>query len=443
MTGRGKGIGLVLIAGLIVALLAACGGNNEGASSSAPAASSAPAESSAAPSVSEPAAADIKGEITWATHRTDLVDNGTFDAYVAKFKEKYPAVTDVKIEGLKDYAQTIKVRLAGNEVPDVYSPVNAIQDNFEKLYAPLDDLGLQGNIILEEAGSYNGRLYYVTTGGGTNGLIYNKAAFAQAGIEGPPKTLDELFAAAEKLKAAGIVPMNTDFKDGWTLGPYLDPISYYSGTDNYHNYFYESETPFTVDGPVGRIAGVLKKLIDNKWVEPDIYSTDWEGSIKDIATGKAGMYYMGQFLLPAMETLGGGNPEDFGYVPFPYDNSGTYKALISGDYPIAVSATSENIPTAKAWLKFLLEESTLADDTGLIPTMKNKSSGIPQLVEFNSWNPTYITSSAQSQDSIEVEQKVQFDASKVLQEAAVAEDMQTVFDKYNKLFADAKKELGK
>ncbi|MBO9610683.1 MAG: carbohydrate ABC transporter substrate-binding protein [Paenibacillaceae bacterium] len=437
-----KGIGLALTVCMIATVVSACSKKEEtgqqASSSPTPAASAA----STKPSASDPKA-DIKGTITWATHRTDLVDNGTFDAYVAKFKAEYPNVSDVKIEGLKDYAQTIKVRLAGNEAPDVYSPVDTIQKNFATLYAPLDDLGLKGKIILEEAGTYDGHLYYVTTGGGTNGLIYNKKAFAKAGIAGPPKTLDELYADAEKLKAAGIVPMNTDFKDGWTLGPYQDAISFYANSDNLHNYFLATTPPFATDGPVGKVASILKKLIDNKWVEPDIYSTDWEGSIKDIATGKAGMYYMGQFLLPSMVTIGGGDPKDFGYVPFPYDNSGTYKVIISGDYNLAVSATSKNQATAKAWLKFLLTESNYADDTGLIPTMKDKKSGVPQLVEFNSWNPTYMTMSPQAQDSIAIEQKMQFDASKLLQEASVAKDMQTVFDKYNKQYADAKKAIVK
>ncbi|WP_167859575.1 ABC transporter substrate-binding protein [Paenibacillus cymbidii] len=447
-----KGIGSALVASMMVAgILAACSGKENGENGASPktsssASPSAAASASASPKPSDAGSggnADVKGTITWATHRTDLVDNGTFDAYVAKFKAKYPGVTNVKIEGLKDYGQTIKVRLAGNEAPDVFSPVDTVQENYASLYAPLDDLGLKGKIILEQNGTYNNHLYYVTTGGVTGGLIYNKAAFAKAGLSGPPKTLDELYAAAAKLKAAGITPMATDFKDAWTLGYYFDAVSYYAGSDNYHNYIFNTANPFTSDGPFGKGFGILKKMIDNKWVEPDIYSTDWENSIKEIATGKAGMYYIGQWLLPQMASTGGGNPKDFGFVPFPYDNSGTYKALIASDYSIAVSAKSKNLPTAKAWLKFIIEESAYADDAGLLPALKDRASGIPQLTEFNSWKPTYVTSGAQLQPSIEIEQKMQFDPTKMLQEAVVAKDMQTVFDKYNKLYADTKKAAGK
>ena len=38
-------------------------------------------------------------------------------------------------------------------------------------------------------------------------IWYSKAAFKQAGIAAEPKTMDELFAALDKLKAAGLVPL--------------------------------------------------------------------------------------------------------------------------------------------------------------------------------------------------------------------------------------------
>ena len=45
-------------------------------------------------------------------------------------------------------------------------------------------------------------------------VLYNKAQFAEAGVE-PPQTWDELIAVAEKLKAAGITPFNATTQDGW------------------------------------------------------------------------------------------------------------------------------------------------------------------------------------------------------------------------------------
>lgn len=443
---------MLVLAMALSSLLAACGGNkgdNNGASNADPTPSATNSNAGASQNAdtgsdnAEPQQEEIQGTVTMATHRTDAVENGTFDRYIAKFNEKYPNV-EVKIEGLKDYGQTIQVRIAANEAPDVLSPPDTIlKKDYPSLFEPINEYQGKFSRDLEEVGTYEGNLYAIPSGTSANGLIYNKAAFAKAGIDGPPKTLDELFADAKKLKDAGIVPVATNFKDGWTLADYLNIVNFISGSNNYRNYFYESDPPFAIDGPVGQSLGILKRLIDEKLVEPDIYSTNWEGTIIDLATGKAGMMFIGQWLLPQMETTGGGDPKDFGFVPFPYDNSGVYKSMISSDFKWAINKTSKNIPAAKAWLQFLLEESTYADDSGLIPTLDGQKSTIAHLAEFMSKNPEMIGMGPDGQDTLATEKEMQFDRIKFLQEAVTSDSMEAVFKDFSKRYTDAKKKLAK
>lgn len=49
-----------------------------------------------------------------------------------------------------------------------------------------------------------------------SGVIYNKAIFAEAGVE-VPKTWDEFIAAAETFKSQGINPFYLTYKDAWTV----------------------------------------------------------------------------------------------------------------------------------------------------------------------------------------------------------------------------------
>lgn len=67
--------------------------------------------------------------------------------------------------------------------------------------------------ILGVPGSLSGWVFY-----------YNKALFTEAGLdpETPPRTFDDLVAAAEKLKAAGIVPFGGGNADGWGNLQYLN-----------------------------------------------------------------------------------------------------------------------------------------------------------------------------------------------------------------------------
>ena len=64
--------------------------------------------------------------------------------------------------------------------------------------------------------SYNGAPYAVPVGVHRNGVLWNNAKIlADNGIKAPTDW-DSFFAAADKLKAAGITPLALGDKDGWT-----------------------------------------------------------------------------------------------------------------------------------------------------------------------------------------------------------------------------------
>src|SRR5687768_14091981 len=63
--------------------------------------------------------------------------------------------------------------------------------------------------------SYLGKNYGVATDMGMVGFWYNKALFAEAGIESPPETWTELLDDVKALKAAGITPIAIGEGDKW------------------------------------------------------------------------------------------------------------------------------------------------------------------------------------------------------------------------------------
>ncbi|RKP56069.1 extracellular solute-binding protein [Cohnella endophytica] len=431
-----KNVTISLALTLGVGLLAGCGNSNNDSNVSPSA--SATTEPGAS-STESAAASELSGTIIWATHRTELVDTD-LKRYVEKFEAKYPGTT-VKIEGLKDYEQTIRVRMAGNELPDVLSLVETTKADLPKFYEPLDDLGLNDNIYFKDYNTYEGKLYGITQQAAINGLVYNKKAFETAGIAEPPKTLDELFADAEKLKAAGIVPMATSFKDGWTLQYWTDPAEFIYGSTNLRNDKIKTDTPFTVDGPYGQGLGILKQLYEKGDLEKDIYSANWDQTQKDIASGKTAMMYIGNWFFSNL--VSAGLPlEDIGFAPLPYDNSGTYKGMMRNDWAYAVSSTSKNKPLAKAFVKFMLEESGDEADHMFISPLKDKKQDFPQLTQFMSYNPTMLEAQSISVEVTAAENKMQFDPFKFIQEATVGK-LQDVFNGYNKKWKAAKEAASK
>ncbi|MCT4543758.1 MAG: ABC transporter substrate-binding protein [Vallitalea sp.] len=78
---------------------------------------------------------------------------------------------------------------------------------------------------LLEAGKYNGKIYSVPIEAGTLYLIYNKDMFAEAGIENPPTTWDELYETSKKLSNGerfGVwLPIAPNERTTWTFETFL------------------------------------------------------------------------------------------------------------------------------------------------------------------------------------------------------------------------------
>lgn len=95
-------------------------------------------------------------------------------------------------------------------------------------------------------------------------LYYNKVHFQKAGLdpENPPKTLDEIEAAAKKIKAAGVAKKPFSFKaDQWFISTWLSGV----GTDmvNNDNGRTKPATKATFDGPEAKeLFGDLKRMDD-------------------------------------------------------------------------------------------------------------------------------------------------------------------------------------
>ncbi|MFF0264994.1 extracellular solute-binding protein [Kribbella sp. NPDC004536] len=91
--------------------------------------------------------------------------------------------------------------------------------------APLNDMGLNSDGVIKgmtDATSYQGKLYGLAPVTNTIALFYNKDMLAEAGVQ-PPKTWDELKAAAKKLTKPGRYGMafnaNATYEGSWQFLP--------------------------------------------------------------------------------------------------------------------------------------------------------------------------------------------------------------------------------
>lgn len=446
---RNKLFSLCFVIIMIFSLsLTGCGSNNNNNAATAtdePAATTAPESTGGdAAATTEPAAAsgtDISGKITFLTNRTDMIGK-EYDEYVKRFNEKYP---NIKVEfeaSQTDYNQQAKVRMASGELPDVMFVPSIPNSDLPKYFASLDDLGLNDQITFKDFKSYEGKLYGITTGNSTSGIVYNKKAFADAGITEVPKTWDEFLAACEKLKAKGIVPLASNFKDKWPLNDWVFAVPrIIENKADFPNDKLNTDTPFTMDNGYGKSFSLLRELNEKGYLEKDINSTNWEQSKKDIASGKFAMYFLGNWVIN--QVVGAGTTSDnVGFFPLPYDNSGKLSAPLSPDFFYAVAKDSKNVDAAKAFVKWMIEESGYEDFAGFISPLKGKESKLPQLKEFQATGVTLQEGTPDDPKVTEITNKAQLDIPAMLQEFVLAKDPQSVFDKWNKAWAKAKKDLG-
>ena len=443
MTGMKK-IGLTaLVLAMVVSLLAACSGRGSG--DAAPGASSSALSSSSASSSSPSSSAEseLGGRIVFLSHRTDYDSDGTYEEYARRFKEKYPNA-EIEFETLTNYAQDIKVRITTGEAGDVLMIDPGInQSDLPKYFEPLPD-SLFENAYFPDQRAWEGKRYGITTGVNTNGIVYNKRAFEKAGVE-VPRTLDELYDAARKLKEAGIIPLYMNYGAQWPVGNWFEGAGWWiSGDPKLHDKLVQSDTPFTMDGPFAKAIQIARTFVENGWVEPDLSTNNWEMSKGEVASGKAAMYFLGNWVIP--QVIGAGAaPEDIGFFPLPYDNSGgPYNALLGGDYYIGVSKNSKNKELAIKWLEFFVRESGYQDQSGMMPIYKDQTPSVPQLAEFKSHNPNFIEEVPGDPRFNEIANKAEIGlwTGAQAQELIVAKDLKAAFDELNERWAKAKRELG-
>ena len=123
------------------------------------------------------------------------------------------------------------------------TPPTAAQFNTSKQFLDLIDQGMLNNVDVVAAAKNNwdkilpapilssirikGHFYAVPVDIHMPAWFwYSKAAFAKAGIAAEPKTADELFAALDKLKAAGLVPL------AFGGQPWQEKITFYAWLAN-------------------------------------------------------------------------------------------------------------------------------------------------------------------------------------------------------------------
>ena len=272
-------------------------------------------------------------EISWlGTIKVEIQDQFT-DAIETYNTTNADCVSVTIVETPQDvpFLQTVTPLYESGKAPTIMTALQELPDMAPRVMdwtgKPLAELAAPGTL---DVANIDGKQVGIPVTAEAFGLLYNGAVLENAGVDPLSiNTRDGLADAFAKVKASGVDPMHFSGL-WWSLGAHF--------TNIYHT---------NVGGDPESNAAVLEELkggtkslagdaVFNEWLDTfdllkansiataTIADTDYDLGVENLATGKTGFWFMGNWAEPNLLTT---DPEgEFGIMPVPVSNDASAKA---------------------------------------------------------------------------------------------------------------------
>ncbi|MFF2483867.1 extracellular solute-binding protein [Paenibacillus sp. NPDC058071] len=300
-----------------------------------------------------------------------------------------------------NYLVALKSRIAAGDAPDLFDGNGYVAngDFVEPGYVlDLTDSGIIDGILpqFQDAGKYQGQVYGIPTLAQGKGMIYNKTVFEKAGITTPPKTLDELTLAIEKLKAIGVIPIATGFKDVWVSHQmFWDVLAPNANAGDFVQWYADmtsGKASFSDNKGLEQSMQLIDIVKSNTFDRP--LTSDINNLANNIATDKAGIAFQGDWTYS--NNIVNMNPDaKVGLAPIPVSNNPDDAVMLYSAQGIAfVSKDTKHPEEAKAFLKWMTTQAGAQVYTEVL----NQASPVKTDVELNVTNPLSIDANSYVQN---------------------------------------------
>lgn len=170
---------------------------------------------------------------------------------------------------------------------------------------------------------------------------YSKAAFAKAGIKDEPKTPAEFFAALDKLKAAGVVPLALGGQPWQEKITFDALLAHVGGADLYLKVYRDRDAKAVQSDAFKNVLMSFKKL--KGYVDAGSPGRNWNDATSMVINGKAGVQIMGDWAKGEFQAANQTAGKEFGCFPgfgpkSPYIISGDVFVFPKTSDPNAIKA---------------------------------------------------------------------------------------------------------
>ena len=304
------------------------------------------------------------------------------EALVAAFEDEYPQVTvNPQYTQFSDYVKNIKLTMTSDTAPDIAQYNVAMKDligageilELDKYRDAYDWTEKFPAISLTQLTSEpngktygSGHLYGAPAGLSLTGVFYNKQLAAQAGIDGPPATLEEFEADLQAAKDAGLAPISVGALDSAGLHLWAALLNVLMPQEDYRNWV-NGQPGGDITGPDAVAA--TEKLVD--WSEAGYFAPGANGTGQADATaafaqGKSVFLMNGNWAAAQVaDELG----DDAGFFLFPAPSADAPATGSGFSVSYSVSSRTDAPDAAAAFLDFLSsdEAAAIESEGGFLP----------------------------------------------------------------------------
>ncbi|WAL98482.1 extracellular solute-binding protein [Streptomyces sp. Je 1-369] len=297
--------------------------------------------------------------------------------YWAEVKKEFEKANDgykvdVQVINWNEIDKTVKNMIQAGDEPDLLQTGGYADKVADDLLYKADDVlsrETRDNLIpsFAKAGEVDGTQYGIPWVSSSRVMFYNKAVFKKAGVKNPPKTWDELAAAAKKIKdkkAADTpyaLPLGPEETQGESMMWELGNGGGYTDADG----------KYTLDSAknVETFEWLKTKLVKPGLTYPNPASTDRKTAFADFAAGKVGMLN-GH---PSLIQMAKEGKIDYGVVPIPGKTGPLNGTLGVADWMMAFKDGGAEKEGVKKFLDFTYSKKMLAFDEmyNLMPVTKD------------------------------------------------------------------------
>lgn len=282
---------------------------------------------------------DKPTEITWlGTIKIEIQDQfkGAIEEYNSTNKDCV-VVNLVESPQNVPFLQTVTPMYEANKAPTIMTALQELPDMADKVIdwkdQPLAKLAAPGTL---DVANINGKQVGIPVTAEAYGLLYNEDVLSKAGVDAQKvNTIDGLKDAFAKIKATGVDPIHFSGL-WWSLGAHFTNIYHTNVADTSEkrlavlDELKAGTKDLSADPVFNEWLDLFDLLKANKISTASIADTDYDLGVENLATGKAGYWFMGNWAEPSLLTTA---PDGkFGIAPAPISND----AAAAGNNGISV-----------------------------------------------------------------------------------------------------------